>query len=99
MYAHDTSKKIKPEEFLSFMIDGPKEKDPKEDAKKIFRCLTDKDRYISKKELAAYFKDMMADDDDDDDFIKMNSKMMLASADEDEDGKLNLEEFTKMMDD
>ena len=41
----------------------------------------------------------MADDDDDDDFIKMTSKMMLASADEDEDGKLNLEEFTKMMDD
>jgi Ca2+-binding EF-hand superfamily protein len=99
MCAHDTSKKIKPKEFLSFMIDGPKEKDPKEDAKRMFQMFdTDKDGYISKKELATYFKDMMADDDDDDDFIKMTSKMMLASADEDEDGKLNLEEFTKMMD-
>ena len=79
------------------MIDGPKEKDPKEDAKRMFEMFhTDKDGYLSKKELAAYFKDIMADDED---FIKINSKLMLASADEDEDGKLNLEEFTKMLDD
>merc|ERR1712142_168601 len=70
MCAHDSSRKVKPEELISFMIDGPKEK---------------------------YLKDMMGDDDDDDSFIRMTANMMLASADEDEDGKLNYEEFTKMM--
>merc|ERR1712106_1107587 len=101
MCAHDETRKIKPEELISFMIDGPKERDTKEDAKRMFRMFdTDGDGYISKKELGAYFKEMMAvlddDDDDDDSFINMMAKMMFASADEDKDGKLNYEEFTKM---
>merc|ERR1712106_1219845 len=83
MCAHDETRKIKPEELISFMIDGPKEKDPKEDAKRMFRMFdTDGDGYISKKELGAYFKEMMAvlddDDDDDDSFINMMAKMMFA---------------------
>merc|ERR1711874_673345 len=98
MCAHDASRKIKPEELMSFMIDGPKKKDPKEDAKRMFRMFdTDGDGFIGKKELHAYFKEMMGDDDDDDSFIKMTAAMMIASADEDEDGKLNYEEFTKML--
>merc|ERR1712055_876889 len=98
MCAHDASRKIKPEELMSFMIDGPKKKDPKEDAKRMFRMFdTDGDGFLGKKEFHAYFKEMMGDDDDDDSFIKMTAAMMIASADEDEDGKLNYEEFTKML--
>ena len=97
--AHDSSRKIKPDELVSFYINGPKEEDPKEDAKRMFRMFdTNGDGYINKKELAGYLKEMMGDDDDDDSFIRMTATMMLASADEDEDGKLNYEEFTKMMD-
>merc|ERR1712106_792157 len=99
MCAHDETRKIKPEELISFMIDGPKEKDPKEVAKGMFRMFdTDKDGYFSKKELGAYLKEMMGDDDDDW-FINTTAKMMLAVHDEDEDGKLNYEEFTKMIED
>merc|ERR1712055_726984 len=99
MCAHDATRKIKPEELISFMVDGPKKKDPKEDAKRMFRMFdTDVDGYISKKELNAYFKEMMGDDDDDDSFINMTANLMLVKADEDEDGKLNYEEFTKMLD-
>merc|ERR1712243_144420 len=81
MCSHDSSKKIKPDELISFFTEGP-----------------NKDGYIDKKELAGYFKEMMGDDDEDDSMLRMMSNMMLASADEDEDGKLNYEEFTKMMD-
>merc|ERR1712179_525425 len=99
MCSHDASRKIKPDELISFFTDGPKEEDPKEEAKRMFRMFdTNGDGYIDKKELAGYFKEMMGDDDDDESFIRMTANMMLASADEDEDGKLNYEEFTKMMD-
>ena len=98
MCAHDSSRKIKPDELMSFFTSGPKKEDPKEEAKRMFRMFdTNGDGYIDKKELAGYFKEMMGDDDDDDSFIRMTANMMLASADEDEDGKLNYEEFTKMM--
>ena len=99
MCAHDASKKIKPDELIAFFTGGPKKEDPKEEAKRMFRMFdTNKDGYIDKKELAGYFKEMMGDDDEDDSTLRMMSNMMLASADEDEDGKLNYEEFTKMMD-
>merc|ERR1712013_577879 len=91
MCAHDASKKIKPDELIAFFTGGPKKEDPKEEAKRMFRM-------FDKKELAGYFKEMMGDDDEDDSTLRMMSNMMLASADEDEDGKLNYEEFTKMMD-
>merc|ERR1712243_292116 len=98
MCSHDSSKKIKPDELISFFTEGPKKEDPKEEAKRMFRMFdTNKDGYIDKKELAGYFKEMMGDDDEDDSMLRMMSNMMLASADEDEDGKLNYEEFTKMM--
>merc|ERR1711970_810730 len=93
MCSHDASRKIKPDELFSFFTEGPKE-----EAKRMFRMFdTNGDGYIDKKELAGYFKEMMGDDDDDDSFIRMTANMMLASADEDEDGKLNYEEFTKMV--
>merc|ERR1712002_301698 len=98
MCSHDSSKKIKPDELISFFTDGPKKEDPKEDAKRMFRMFdTNKDGYIDKKELAGYFQEMMGDDDDDESFIRMTANMMLASSDEDKNGKLNYEELTKMM--
>ena len=33
MCAHDATKRIRPEELISFLVNGPREKDPKEDAK------------------------------------------------------------------
>ena len=79
---------------------GPKEKDPKEEAKMMFKMFdSNTDGFISKKELAGFLKEMAGDDDEDDSMIRMMSNVMLASADEDEDGKLNYEEFSKMMDD
>eukprot|EP00091_Calanus_sinicus_P001865 TRINITY_DN11898_c0_g1_i3.p2 TRINITY_DN11898_c0_g1~~TRINITY_DN11898_c0_g1_i3.p2 ORF type:complete len:111 (+),score=49.65 TRINITY_DN11898_c0_g1_i3:426-758(+) len=97
----DGSQKVKAEEVVSFMVNGgPKEKDPKEEAKMMFRMFdTNKDGFISKKELAGFLKQMGGDDDEDDSMLKMMRNVMLAGADEDEDGKLNYEEFTKMMED
>eukprot|EP00090_Calanus_glacialis_P027353 TRINITY_DN43090_c0_g1_i1.p1 TRINITY_DN43090_c0_g1~~TRINITY_DN43090_c0_g1_i1.p1 ORF type:complete len:232 (+),score=83.81 TRINITY_DN43090_c0_g1_i1:26-721(+) len=97
----DGSKKVKPEEVVSYMTNGgPKEKDPKEEAKMMFKMFdSNTDGFISKKELAGFLKEMAGDDDEDDSMIRMMSNVMLASADEDEDGKLNYEEFSKMMDD
>merc|ERR1711971_874755 len=97
----DGTQKVKAEEVVSFMVNGgPKEKDPKEEAKMMFRMFdTNKDGFISKKELAGFLKEMGGDDEEDDSILKMMSNVMLAGADEDEDGKLNYEEFTKMMED
>ena len=96
---HDSNRKIKPEELISFFEDGPKENNPKEDAKRMFRMFdTNADGYVDKNEIAAYLKDMIElDDDDDESYFDETAKMMLASADWDEDGKLNYEEFCIMM--
>merc|ERR1719318_486711 len=84
MCAHDSSRKIKPEAFIEFMTGGmdENENDPKEDAKRMFKMFdTDKDGYLSKKELAAYFQNWLLmlgdsdDDEEDEDFIKMTAKM------------------------
>merc|ERR1712034_31342 len=86
MCAHDSTRKIKPEALISFMTDGPKENDPKEDAKRMFKMFdTDKDGYLSTKELAEYFQMWMLmlgdrhdhDNEEDQDFIKMTAEMML----------------------
>ena len=58
---------------------------------------TNGDGYICRKELAAYMKDLVAEDVADDSYIKMTSLIILASADEDGDGKLNFEKFTDLI--
>merc|ERR1711970_1706061 len=40
MCAHDASRKIKPDELISFFTSGPKKEDPKEETKRMFRILT-----------------------------------------------------------
>merc|ERR1711872_808523 len=98
MCSTDGTRKVKAEEVVSYFIDGPKEKSPQEEAKMMFKMFdTNGDGYIDKKELVKYMKEMVCDDDDDDSDLKFMMKLMVASADEDEDGKLNYEEFTKMM--
>merc|ERR1712198_684630 len=98
MCSTDGTRKVKAEEVVSYFIDGPKEKSPQEEAKMMFKMFdTNGDGYIDKKELVKYMKEMVCDEDDDDSDLKFMMKLMVASADEDEDGKLNYEEFTKMM--
>merc|ERR1711970_1659748 len=95
----DGDRKISIEEMASFFIDGPKEKDPKEEAKSMFRmCDVDGDGYISKKEIVKFFKIMDLVSDDDDQGLKMMVNMIMAEADKDKDGKLNFEEFCAVMD-
>jgi len=97
----DGDRKISIEEMASFFTDGPKKKDPKEEAKSMFRmCDVDGDGYISKKEIVKFFKimDLVSDDDEDDPMLKMMVNMMMAEADKDKDGKLNFEEFCAVMD-
>merc|ERR1719348_510815 len=95
----DGDRKISIEEMASFFIDGPKEKDPKEEAKGMFRmCDVDGDGYITKKEIVKFFKIMDLVSDDDDPQLKMMINMIMAEADKDKDGKLNFEEFCAVMD-
>ena len=99
MCSSDGSRKVKAEEVASFFIDGPKEKDRKEEAKMMFRMFdTNGDSFIDKKELIKFMKEIVRDDEDDESEIKSIMKVMLVSTDEDEDGKLNYEEFCKLMD-
>merc|ERR1712002_281515 len=95
----DGDRKISIEEMASFFVDGPKEKDPKEEAKGMFRMYdVDGDGYITKKEIVKFFKIMDLVRDDDDAGLKIMVNMMMEMADEDKDGKLNYEEFCAVMD-
>merc|ERR1712183_859207 len=95
----DGDRKISIEEMASVFTDEPKKKDPKEDAKGMFRmCDVDGDGYISKKEIVKFFKIMDLVSDDDDPQLKMMINMIMAEADKDKDGKLNYEEFCAVMD-
>merc|ERR1719348_341486 len=95
----DGDRKISIEEMASFFTDEPKKKDPKEEAKSMFRmCDVDGDGYISKKEIVKFFKIMDLVSDDDDPQLKMMINMIMAEADKDKDGKLNFEEFCAVMD-
>merc|ERR1711915_1140074 len=90
------------EDMVDFMIrmcshDGSK----KVKAKVMFRMFdTNLDDYIDKKELAGYMNEFSDDKEEDKeakDAIGMLMKMIIAMYDEDEDGKLNYEEFEKFL--
>jgi len=97
MFAQDSTRKIKPEEFISYMIDDREnEKDPKEDAKRMFKMFdTDQDGYISKKEIAGYLHHLWGGGNDG--FLNMQAEGWIRDLDGDEDGKLNFEEFTAIL--
>merc|ERR1712183_959836 len=101
----DGDRKLKIEEVISFLkLDKTEaekmEKDPKEKMKTMFRmCDCDEDGFISKKEIVQFLKTMgFVDEDDTPAEVKMVINMIMSMADQDEDGKLNYEEFCKMMD-
>merc|ERR1712106_1052295 len=96
----DGDKKLKIEEVINFFTGEKKEKDPKEEMKTMFRmCDCDGDGFISKKEIVQFLKTMgLVDEDDTPSDVKMIINMTMSMADEDKDGKLNYEEFCKMMD-
>merc|ERR1719186_1239850 len=103
----DGDKKLKIEEVISFFTgekkfdtEKLKKKDPKEEMKTMFRmCDCNGDGFISKKEIVQFLKTMgLVDEEDTPAEVKMVINMTMSMADEDKDGKLNYEEFCKMMD-
>merc|ERR1712215_393869 len=104
MCSHDGSKKVKADVVVQFFINPDeieKSNDAKEKAKVMFRMFdTNLDGYIDKKELAGYMNQLSDDKEEDkegDAAIGMLMKMMIAKFDEDEDGKLNYEEFEEFL--
>merc|ERR1712112_705657 len=93
----DGDQKLQTEEVVNFFMNKDKNKDdPKEAAKMMFKITDlDSDGFIDKKELKKFFSSL-ADEEDEDDNMMVN--MMMAMMDEDEDGKLNYEEFCAVMD-
>jgi len=99
MCCHDGSKKVKADVVVQFIIDPDSiNNDPKEKAKVIFKMLdTNADGFLDKKELLGYMKQWMTDDEEEDmEVTAIVTKMMTAGLDE--DGKLNFEEFEKILD-
>merc|ERR1719430_459375 len=86
--------KMKFEEDVSFFTDGPKKEDPKEEMRRMFRMFdTNKDGFISKKEIVGFLKFMgFVEEDETPAEVKMIVNIMMAEADKDGDGKLNYEE-------
>jgi len=94
----DGDMKISINELTRFFTDGPKEKDPKEDAKMMFRMAdVDGDGYITKKEIIKALKMIDIVTDEEDETLKMFINQMLAEADTDKDGKLNYREFCSIV--
>merc|ERR1712236_117515 len=94
----DGDMKISINELTRFFTDGPKEKDPKEDAKMMFRMAdVDGDGYITKKEIIKFLKMIDIVTDEKDETLKMFINQMLAEADTDKDGKLNYREFCSIV--
>merc|ERR1712198_152826 len=89
------------EDMIDFMIRMCGHNDSKEKAKVMFRMFdTNLDGYLDKKELVGYMNQLSGDDEEDkegDKAMEMLMKMMIAKFDEDEDGKLNFEEFEKFL--
>eukprot|EP00092_Neocalanus_flemingeri_P012780 GFUD01013771.1.p1 GENE.GFUD01013771.1~~GFUD01013771.1.p1 ORF type:complete len:258 (-),score=83.21 GFUD01013771.1:151-867(-) len=92
--------KLSVQELLNLFTGEAEEKDPKEEMKSMFRLYdTDADGMISKKEILGFMKMMgMVDEDDTRADMRMIVNMFMAGSDEDGDGKLNYEEFCKLMD-
>ena len=92
-------KKLKVEEAIK-LFTSVEEEDPKERFKTMFRmCDSDGNGVISKKELSTFMSSMGGDDDDDKSTSRMIIGMMMSLHDEDEDGVLSFDEFSKVMDD
>jgi len=96
----DGDRKLSIEEVTKLFTEGPKKDDPKEEMKRMFRMYdTNGDGFISKKEILGLFKTMgFVDEDDTPGEVKMIINMMMSKYDEDKDGKMNYDEFCKMMD-
>jgi len=96
---HDFSKKVKGDVVIQFMMDPYAEikADPKEIAKALFKMLdTNADGFLEKKELLGYMKQWMSDDEEEDvEVMAIVTKLMTAGFDE--GGKLNFEEFEKIL--
>jgi len=101
MCSHDGSRKVKPDAVVQFFTDPrelEKSRDPKKKAEVMFKMFdTNLDGYIDKKELAIYLKEFPDDKEDDKEMIEMMMSFTIAMYDEDEDGKLNYEEFQKFL--
>ena len=102
MCSYDGSKKVKADVVVQYFTNPDEiDNDPKEKAKVMFRMFdTNLDGYLDKKELVGYMNqlsDDMEEDKEGDAAIGMLMKMMIAKFDEDEDGKLNYEEFEKFL--
>merc|ERR1711915_85833 len=98
MCCHDFSRKVKADVVVQFIIDPDEINiDPKEIAKAMFRMLdTNADGFLDKKELLGYMKRWMSDDEEEDmEVMAIVTKMTTAGFDE--DGKVNFEEFKKIM--
>jgi len=96
----DGDKKLSIEEILNMMECN--DDDPKERMKVMFRmCDSDGNGFVSPSEFATFMKSIseMSDDEDsdDEDMTNMMIKMMMKKADQDGDGKINFDEFCKMM--
>eukprot|EP00092_Neocalanus_flemingeri_P068456 GFUD01083678.1.p1 GENE.GFUD01083678.1~~GFUD01083678.1.p1 ORF type:complete len:268 (+),score=87.11 GFUD01083678.1:101-805(+) len=96
----NSDQKLSVQELLNLFTGEAEEKDPKEEMKSMFRLYdTDADGMISKKEILGFMKMMgMVDEDDTRADMRMIVNMFMAGSDEDGDGKLNYEEFCKLMD-
>ena len=94
MCVKDTSRKVKAEEVVNFFMNGPSEQSVEEQAKLMFRMYdTNGDGFIDKKELVSYLKEIVGVKEEE---LSMAVKIFLSTDEEDEDRKLNYEEFCEM---
>jgi len=92
-------RKLSIDEVVNFFTNGPKIEDPKEEMKRMFRMHdTNGDGFISTEEVLGFFEMMgFVDEDDTPEEARMMINMMVSQFDQDNDGKLNYQEFCKMM--
>jgi len=105
----DDTKKAKPEAILEFLsLAHDEQKDPKQVAKTLFKMFdTNSDGYITKKELREYLELARGPSRENDDDITMEEELgmswcldlIIEEYDADNDGKLNFEEFSRLVDD